>query len=99
VEPEAGAVVEFLEAASGQTAYIVGKPNAAIFALALARLELPADRVAMVGDTADTDIAGATLTGLRSIQVASGNAADAASPHQPTAHLADLAALADLLLS
>ncbi len=99
VEPEAGAVVAFLEAASGQTAYIVGKPNAAIFALALARLELPADRVAMVGDTADTDIAGATLTGLRSIQVASGNAADAASPHQPTAHLADLAALADLLLS
>ncbi len=98
VEPEAGAVVAFLEAASGQTAYIVGKPNPKIFTLALARLALPLDKVAMVGDTAETDIAGATLAGLRSIQVASGNAADAASLHQPTAHVADLAALADLLL-
>ncbi len=98
VEPEAGAVVAFLEAASGQTAYIVGKPNPKIFTLALARLALPLDKVAMVGDTAETDIAGATLAGLRSIQVASGNAADGAGLHQPTAHVADLAALADLLL-
>ena len=98
VEPEAGAVVAFLQAASGQTAYIVGKPNPAIFTLALARLGLPTDAVAMVGDTAETDIAGATLAGLRSIQVASGNTANAASPHQPTAHVADLPTLADLLL-
>ena len=98
VEPEAGAVVAFLQAASGQTAYIVGKPNPAIFTLALARLGLPTDAVAMVGDTAETDIAGATAAGLRSIQVASGNQVMADSPHRATANMADLAAVADRLL-
>ncbi|MDP6833385.1 MAG: HAD-IIA family hydrolase, partial [Alphaproteobacteria bacterium] len=91
VEAEAGAVVAFLEAASGQTAYVAGKPNSAIFALALQRLGLAADTVAVVGDTADTDIAGATAAGLRSIQVGSGNPVDPGSPHQPTAHMTDLA--------
>ncbi|MDP6875305.1 MAG: HAD-IA family hydrolase, partial [Alphaproteobacteria bacterium] len=97
-EPEAGAVQAFLEAASGQTAYVAGKPNSAIFALALQRLGLAADTVAVVGDSADTDIAGATAAGLRSIQVGSGNPVDPGSPHQPTAHMTDLAALARDLL-
>lgn len=98
MEPEAGAVVAFLQAASGQTAYVVGKPNKSIFALALARLGLPPARVAVVGDTAETDIAGATAAGLRSIRVASGNSVTVDSPHQPTAAMADLAAVADRLL-
>ena len=98
VEPEAGAVVAFLEAASGQTAFSVGKPNKLIFDHALVRLGLGRENVAMVGDTAETDIAGATGAGLRSIQVASGNPADPANRHQPTLHVADLSALADQLL-
>ena len=98
VEPEAGAVVAFLEAASGQTAYVAGKPNSAIFALALERLGLAADTGAVGGDTAETDIAGATAAGLRSVQVKSGNPVDPGSAHQPTAYMADLAALARELL-
>jgi 3',5'-cyclic-AMP phosphodiesterase len=98
MEPEAGAVVAFLEAASGQTAYVVGKPNSEIFKLAMTQLELSAEQVAVVGDTAETDIAGATAAGLRSIQVASGNQVMADSPHRATANMADLAAVADRLL-
>lgn len=98
VEPEAGAVIAFLETASGQTAHVMGKPNKEIFSLALARLEAAPEQVAVVGDTAETDIAGATASGLRSIQVASGNEVAADSRHQPTAHMADLVAVADRLL-
>jgi HAD superfamily hydrolase (TIGR01450 family) len=98
MEPEAGAVVAFLQAASGQTAYVVGKPNRDIFMLAVAQLGLRGEVVAVVGDTAETDIAGATVAGLRSIQLASGNRVKPDSPHRATANMADLAAVADRLL-
>ncbi|MDA1100710.1 MAG: HAD-IIA family hydrolase [Proteobacteria bacterium] len=98
MEPEAGAVVAFLQAASGQTAYVVGKPNREIFMLALAQLGVPSAEVVVIGDTAETDIAGATAAGLRSIQVASGNQTAAGNPHRATANMADLAAVADRLL-
>ncbi len=94
IEPEAGAVVAFLEAASGQTAYVAGKPNRAIFDQALAKLSLDGASVAVVGDTLETDIAGATAAGLRSILVASGNASEAVGNHRPTARLADLTEVA-----
>ncbi len=98
MEPEAGAVVAFLQAASGQTAYVVGKPNREIFTLALAQLGIPAQEVVVIGDTAETDIDGATAAGLRSILVASGNQVKADSTHRPTANMTDLAAVAVRLL-
>ncbi len=97
VEAEAGAVIAFLETASGQTAYVVGKPNKIIFQQALASLSCGAEAVAVVGDTAATDIAGATASGLRSIQVASGNPGTPGEPHQPTAHMASLVEIAEHL--
>jgi ribonucleotide monophosphatase NagD (HAD superfamily) len=97
VEPETGAVIAFLEAASGQTAYVVGKPNKVIFQQALAKLSCAAEAVAVVGDTAATDIAGATASGLRSIQLASGNPGTPGEPHQPTLHMASLVELAERL--
>ena len=96
--PECGAVIAFLEAASGQTATVVGKPNRPIYDLALQRLGLPRDAVMMVGDTVDTDIAGAAGANLRSAHVASGNPFPAGTPYQPTVRVADLAELADRLL-
>lgn len=96
-EPECGPVVAFLEAASGQTALVAGKPHRPIFDLALDRLGLPRDTVVMVGDTVDTDIAGAVGSGLRSALVASGNSAPATA-FEPTVRVADLAELARLLL-
>jgi HAD superfamily hydrolase (TIGR01450 family) len=98
IEPDAGAVVAFLEAASGQTAHVIGKPNQYIFQQALAKLSCGAEAVAVVGDTAETDILGATVAGLRSILVASGNSATAGASHEPTIHLANLAAVAERLV-
>lgn len=97
-EPECGAVVAYLEAASGQTATVAGKPHPAIFHLALERLGLPRDSVMMVGDTPDTDIVGAVNAGLRSALVASGNADDGSSAYEPTVRVEDLADLARRLL-
>lgn len=92
-EPEAGPVIAFLEAASGQTATILGKPNPAIFDLAVDRLGVDRNSVVMIGDTPATDIAGARNAGLRSCLVESGNPVPDLEPAQtPTARHADLRA-------
>lgn len=66
-EPECGAMVAFLEAASGREATALGKPDHRMFEAALGRLALPAEEVVMIGDTVETDIVGAVAAGLRSI--------------------------------
>lgn len=97
-EPEAGPVVAFLEAASGKTARVFGKPDAAIFELAIERLGVARESVVMVGDTPATDIAGARAAGLRSILVASGNPApEPTAEQEPTARFADLKAAVPFL--
>jgi len=97
-EPEAGPVVAFLEAGSGCKAVMFGKPKPDIYELALERLGLDTDDVIAVGDTFETDIAGATAAGLRSILVASGNtAADESGDPEPTMRFADLKAAAKFL--
>ena len=97
-EPEAGPVVAFLETATGRKADMFGKPKSDIYELALERLGLVADEVVVVGDTFETDIAGATAASLRSILVASGNSAayESGEP-EPTMRFADLAAAANFL--
>lgn len=97
LEPEAGAVQAFLEAATGVTATVIGKPQAGIFGAALERLGLAPEETIMVGDTPDTDIAGATAAGLRSVLVESGNPGAAGGGVEPTLRLADVAALLDRL--
>lgn len=68
-----GAAVAALEAVTGRTVTIVGKPNPAFFAAALAHAGFePADTV-MIGDNFDADIRGASAAGLRAIQVRSGS--------------------------
>ena len=75
-----------------------GKPKPDIYELALERLGLDADDVIAVGDTFETDIAGATAAGLRSILLASGNtAADESGDPEPTMRFADLKAAAKFL--
>jgi HAD superfamily hydrolase (TIGR01450 family) len=94
--PEAGAVVAFLEAASSQKAYIAGKPNSVIFDLALARIDLSAAEVVMIGDTYDTDILGANNAGIAAIYVESGNPPDLNSNAIPDLTIADIAGLRSL---
>ncbi len=72
-EPECGAIIAFLEYATGRRITTLGKPNPWIFRLGLARLGLAAEDVVMVGDTVDTDIAGGCATGMPTLLLESGS--------------------------
>jgi HAD superfamily hydrolase (TIGR01458 family) len=69
---DAGPFVTALEYASGKGATVVGKPEKGFFQLALNDLDLAPHEVAMVGDDAETDVAGAQAAGLRGVQVKTG---------------------------
>ena len=64
--PGTGAILAAIETASGVEATVTGKPFPAIFEAALDAIGRPG-RVAMVGDRADTDVAGAQAIGLDGI--------------------------------
>lgn len=70
--PGAGALLAFVQAATGVEPLIVGKPSPAIFQEALERLEATPETTAMVGDRLETDIKGAQSAGLRTILLLSG---------------------------
>lgn len=69
--PGTGAIVVAIEYASRATAEIGGKPERHLFEAALSRVD-GAERVAMVGDRLDSDIAGAAAVGLETILVLTG---------------------------
>lgn len=69
---DAGPFVAALEYASGEEATIVGKPEEAFFRFALEDMGLRAPEVAMVGDDAEADVAGAKRAGLKAVQVRTG---------------------------
>jgi HAD superfamily hydrolase (TIGR01458 family) len=69
---DAGPFVAALEYASGKSATVVGKPEGSFFRLALEDLGLGSHAVAMVGDDAEADVAGAQAAGLRGVQVRTG---------------------------
>ena len=69
---DAGPFVAALEYASGKKATVVGKPEKPFFEAALRKLGLAAGEVAMVGDDAEADVAGARAAGLLGVQVETG---------------------------
>ena len=69
---DAGPFVAALEYASGKRAAVVGKPEERFFRAALEDMGLEASEVAMVGDDAEADVAGAKRAGLRAAQVRTG---------------------------
>jgi HAD superfamily hydrolase (TIGR01458 family) len=69
---DAGPFVAALEYASGKRATIVGKPEEDFFRLAREDMGLEAHEVAMVGDDAQADVAGAQSAGLTGILVKTG---------------------------
>lgn len=95
-EPATGAIVAAVEAATGVTATIVGKPEPYMFEIA--REALPdCQRLAVVGDNLSSDIAGAKRSGLDAILVLTGAATEAdldGAEYQPDLVLASLADLA-----
>ncbi len=69
---DAGPFVAALEYASGKSATVVGKPEEGFFRLALDDLGFRSHEVAMVGDDAEADVAGARRAGLKGVQVRTG---------------------------
>ena len=69
---DAGPFVAALEYASGKTATLVGKPSPAFFAAAARELNLPPDRIAVVGDDLESDVAGARAAGMIGVAVRTG---------------------------
>lgn len=70
--PEAGTNIAAMEAASGQKAIIIGKPNRIMFTAALEKLGTPANATVIIGDRLETDILGGIKSGLKTILVESG---------------------------
>ena len=70
--PGNGAITAALEAATGMAPFVVGKPETAIFDLALARMGVGKEGVAVIGDRLETDILGGRRAGLSTILVLSG---------------------------
>jgi phospholysine phosphohistidine inorganic pyrophosphate phosphatase len=69
---DAGPFVAALEYGSGQTATLVGKPSRAFFAAAARELGLPPERIAVVGDDLESDVAGARAAGMLGVAVRTG---------------------------
>jgi 4-nitrophenyl phosphatase len=70
--PGAGSILAALSAACDVSPIIMGKPEPAMYQIALERLNLPAEDVLVVGDRPETDIAGAQKLGCRTALVLSG---------------------------
>lgn len=83
--PGTGSILAAIETASGATGLIAGKPEARIFEAGLEAIAVTRDssglvssatgspmRVAMLGDRADTDVAGAQAAGIEGILVGDG---------------------------
>lgn len=69
---DAGAFVAALEYATGREARLVGKPSPLLFHSAAHVLGLEPGELAMVGDSLETDIAGAQAAGCPSVLVRTG---------------------------
>ncbi len=72
MHPGAGSMLAAVEAATNVTPTVIGKPQTAIFDLALAKLGVGKEGTAVVGDRLDTDILGGYRANLITILVTSG---------------------------
>jgi 4-nitrophenyl phosphatase len=70
--PGAGTVIGALEIASGEKAKIIGKPEPALYEMALGRLKLSANETLAIGDRLEIDILGAQAAGIHTALVLSG---------------------------
>lgn len=91
--PGAGSILALLEAASGISATIIGKPERAMFESALHQLGARPAETLMIGDRIGTDIQGAQALGIKTALVMTGVETEAslrASVIQPDAVFAGL---------
>ncbi|WP_045369074.1 TIGR01458 family HAD-type hydrolase [Methyloceanibacter caenitepidi] len=99
---DAGAFVTALEYSSGKDAIVLGKPSPDFFEAALASMGCAPKDAVMVGDDAESDVAGALKSGLaQAILVRTGKYRDGDERRfepPPTAVAEDLPAAADWIL-
>jgi HAD superfamily hydrolase (TIGR01458 family) len=69
---DAGPFVAALEYGSGKTATLAGKPSPVFFEAAAKELGLPHERIAVVGDDLESDVAGARAAGMIGVAVRTG---------------------------
>lgn len=96
-----GAILAALEAATGVTPVIIGKPEPIIYRQALALLGFEPDETVAIGDRLETDILGAVRSGIRSIMVLTGVSTEADlkdADYQPTWIMPDIRAVTQALL-
>jgi 4-nitrophenyl phosphatase len=92
--PGAGSVIGMIQLATGIIPTIIGKPQRAMFDVAVQRLGVPAASTLMIGDRLDTDIAGGHAAGLKTALVLSGvSIREEIEKFQPDYIYADLLAL------
>lgn len=100
---DAGAFVRALEYSSGTTAHLMGKPAPAFFLAGADSMGLDPADVTMIGDDAESDIAGALAAGVgRALLVRTGKyrAGDETLYHPaPTRVVCDVAEAIDLVLA
>lgn len=70
--PECGTTLAALQAATGVSPVVMGKPHHYLYDMAMQRMGARADETAMLGDRLETDIQGAIDAGLKSILVCTG---------------------------
>lgn len=70
--PGAGAILAALQTATDVAPIVIGKPERAMFDIAVGKLQSERLNTAMLGDRLDTDIEGAQAAGLMSILVLTG---------------------------
>jgi 4-nitrophenyl phosphatase len=94
--PGTGSLIAALQTATGVKPVAMGKPEPAMFQLALAEMGARPETTAMLGDRVDTDIVGAQRAGLRTICVLSGSSSRAEfEAVRPDFIFADIAHLLD----
>jgi NagD protein len=104
IRPGCGAIVSFLEAATGVKAFSVGKPSPVMMRAARKELSLATSETIMIGDTMETDILGGVAMGYHTVLVLSGGtraqdvAGHAFAPDLIVGSLADLDPICDQLL-
>jgi 4-nitrophenyl phosphatase len=99
--PDVGAMIAFVKAATGREPdLVVGKPNRLIVDAAAAKMNLPVNQLAMVGDRLYTDIALGQSSDIVTVLVLSGETKIEDlkdSPFQPDYTFQNLAGVADWL--
>ncbi len=99
--PGAGAILAALQAATEVAPLVIGKPERAMYDIAVEKMGAARDASAMLGDRLDTDIEGAQRAGLTSILVLTGvttRESLAQSTVQPDFVFADLDTLREVWL-